>query len=196
MNIFDSVYQSTPPWDIGRPQKEFIELARGGEIVGSVLDIGCGTGEHTLFFAGVGHEALGIDTASLAIRKAREKAAKRGLQAHFLVGNALELSGLNRTFDTVIDSGLFHTLSDEDRPVLAESLAAVLAPGGRYLMLCFSNQNPGEYPLPRRITREEIRDTFRDGWFINYIRPAAFESLLQADGHHAWLASISRTMQD
>lgn len=195
MDIFDSVYRSTPPWDIGRPQKEFVELARAGEITGSVLDIGCGTGDHVLFFAGEGHEVLGIDTASLAIRKAREKAAKRGLQAQFLVGNALELSALNRTFDTVIDSGLFHTLSDEDRPALAQSLAAVLAPGGRYFMLCFNEQNPGEYPLPRRITQDEIRDTFRDGWVINYIMPAVFENSIQADGHHAWLASISRTMQ-
>lgn len=120
---------------------------------------------------------------------------KEDFQAQFFVGNALELSALNRTFDTVIDSGLFHTLSDEDRPALAESLAAVLAPGGRYFMLCFNEQNPGEYPLPRRITQDEIRDAFRDGWVINYIRPAVFENSIQADGHHAWLASISRPMQ-
>ncbi|PKL62203.1 MAG: SAM-dependent methyltransferase [Methanomicrobiales archaeon HGW-Methanomicrobiales-2] len=195
MDIFDSVYRGTPPWDIGRPQKAFIELARAGEITGSVLDVGCGTGDHVLFFAEEGHEAFGIDTASLAIQKAEEKAARRGLQAHFLVWNALDLRGLNRKFDTVIDSGFFHTLSDEDRPVFADNLAAVLAPGGNYFMLCFSDQNPGEYPLPRRIAKSEIRDTFRDGWSVNYIRPAIFENSIQAEGHHAWLTSISRTVQ-
>lgn len=193
MDIFDTVYQGTPPWDIGRPQKVFVDLAAAGEVTGSVLDVGCGTGEHALFFAGEGHGVLGIDTSSLAIRKAKEKAAARGLRAQFLVWNALDLAGLKRTFDTVIDSGFFHVLSDEDRPVFVKSLATVLAPGGNYFMLCFSDQNPGEYPLPRRIAQKEIRETFREGWFINYIRPAAFENAVQPEGHHAWLSSISRT---
>jgi hypothetical protein len=45
MDFFDSAYRGTPPWDIGRPQKEFVELVRRGEITGSVLDIGCGRGD-------------------------------------------------------------------------------------------------------------------------------------------------------
>jgi SAM-dependent methyltransferase len=195
MGIFDTVYQGTPPWDIGRPQKAFVDLAAAGEVTGSVLDVGCGTGEHALFFAERGHGVLGIDTSSLAIRKAKEKAAARGLRAQFLVWNALDLAGLKRTFDTVIDSGFFHVLSDEDRPVFAKSLATVLAPGGNYFMLCFNDQNPGEYPLPRRIAKREIRETFREGWIINYIRPAVFENVVQPEGHHAWLLSMSRIGQ-
>ncbi|NMA09516.1 MAG: class I SAM-dependent methyltransferase [Methanomicrobiales archaeon] len=193
MDIFDSAYLGTPPWEIGRPQKAFVELARAGEVVGSVLDVGCGTGDHVLFFAEEGHEVLGIDTAALAIGKAEEKAAARGLAARFLVRDALDLVGLNRKFDTVIDSGFFHVLSDEDRPFFAMSLVTVLAPGGRYFTLCFGDQNPGDYPLPRRIREREIRETFRDGWHINYIRPAIFENSIQPEGHHAWLASITRS---
>jgi hypothetical protein len=51
MDFFNTSYKGTPPWDIGRPQKEFVDLVSRGEIHGSVLDIGCGTGEHALFFA-------------------------------------------------------------------------------------------------------------------------------------------------
>ncbi|MGA2933791.1 MAG: class I SAM-dependent methyltransferase [Methanomicrobiales archaeon] len=192
MDFFDSAYKGTPPWDIGRPQKVFVELMRDGEISGSVLDIGCGTGEHALFFAGEGYEVWGIDSAPLAIQKAREKAAGRGLSVHFLVMNALELTRLNRKFDTATDSGLFHTLSDEDRPVFVDALAAVLSPGGRYFMLCFSDLEPAGYG-PRRITEREIRESFRDGWTINYIRPATFESRTRAEGPRAWLSSISRS---
>ncbi|MGA2121333.1 MAG: class I SAM-dependent methyltransferase [Methanoregula sp.] len=191
MDFFDSAYKGTPPWDIGRPQKEFVGLVRRGEITGSVLDIGCGTGEHALFFASEGFEVWGIDSAPLAIRKAQEKAAGRGLQVHFLVLDALDLARLNRKFDTVTDSGLFHTLSDEDRPVFVENLAAVLSPGGRYFMLCFSELEPGGYG-PRRVTQEEIRESFRDGWTINYIRPSVFESRTRAEGPRAWLSSISK----
>ena len=67
MSFFESAYRGgPPPWDIGRPQKEFVELVRRGEITGSVLDIGCGTGEHALFFAAEGHEVWGIDSTPLA----------------------------------------------------------------------------------------------------------------------------------
>jgi cyclopropane fatty-acyl-phospholipid synthase-like methyltransferase len=191
MDFFDAAYKGRPPWDIGRPQKEFVELVRRGEITGSVLDIGCGTGEHALYFAREGYEVWGIDSAPLAIQKAQEKAAARGLQASFLVLNALELFRLNRKFDTATDSGLFHTLSDEDRPVFVDNLAAVLPQGGRYFMLCFSDREPGGYG-PRRVTKEEIQDSFRDGWAINYIRPAVFESRTRAGGPHAWLSSISK----
>jgi cyclopropane fatty-acyl-phospholipid synthase-like methyltransferase len=180
-----------PPWDIGRPQKEFVELDRRGEITGSVLDIGCGTGEHALFFAEKGYEVWGIDSAPLAIRKAQEKAAARGLEVHFLVLSALDLSRLSRKFDTATDSGLFHTLSDEDRPVFVDNLAAVLTHDSRYFMLCFSDLEPGGYG-PRRITRKEIQDCFRYGWSVNYIRPAVFESRTRAEGPRAWLSSITK----
>ena len=191
MDFFDSAYRGTPPWDIGRPQKVFVELVRRGEITGSVLDIGCGTGEHALYFAGEGYEVWGIDSAPLSIQKASEKAARRGLQVHFLVLNALDLSRLNRKFDTATDSGLFHTLSDEDRPVFLDNLAAILSPAGKYFMLCFSELEPAGYG-PRRITKREIQDSFRDGWSINYIRPAIFESRTRTEGPRAWLSSISK----
>ena len=191
MDFFDSAYKGTPPWDIGRPQKEFVELVRRGELTGSVLDIGCGTGEHALFFADEGYEVWGIDSAPLAIQKAREKAEGRGLQVHFLVLDALDLSRLNRTFDTATDSGLFHTLSDEDRPVFVDNLAAVLSPGGKYFMLCFSELEPGGYG-PRRIAQQEIRESFQNGWVVNYIRPAVFESRTRFQGPRAWLSSISK----
>jgi cyclopropane fatty-acyl-phospholipid synthase-like methyltransferase len=212
MSFFDSMYRGgRPPWDIGRPQKEFVELARRGEITGSVLDIGCGTGENALFFAQQGHEVWGIDSTPLPIEKAKEKAAQRGLKVHFLVLDALHMAELIRKsetgretaeqvpdqektakqFSTVTDSGFFHTLSDEERPVFVENLAAVLSPAGKYLMLCFSELEPGGYG-PRRVTQQEIRDCFHDGWTINYIRPATFEAWTRKEGSRAWLASITR----
>jgi cyclopropane fatty-acyl-phospholipid synthase-like methyltransferase len=191
MDFFDAAYKGRPPWDIGRPQKEFVGLQQRGEVTGSVLDIGCGTGEQALFFAQEGYEVVGIDATPLAIRKAQEKAAERGLTVDFRVLNARDVLTLNRKFGTVIDSGFFHTLSNEDRPVYVKNLAAVLSPAGNYFMLCFSEREPGGYG-PRRITEQEIRDSFRDGWAIRYIMPATFESHTRAEGSRAWLAAISK----
>ena len=105
--------------------------------------------------------------------------------------DARDLSRLTRRFDTATDSGLFHTLSDDDRPVFVENLAAILAPGGNYFMLCFSDLEPAGYG-PRRVTTREIQDSFSDGWSITYIRPAVFESRTRAEGPRAWLSSIAK----
>jgi len=191
MGFFDAMYEGTPPWDIGRPQREFVRLEAAGEIKGSVLDIGCGTGENALFLAGRGHEVWGIDFAPTAIEKAKAKAKQRGLKATFRVADALQLQKLGRTFDAVIDSGLFHTFDDGDRSRFPRSLASVLPPGGRYLMMCFSEREPGDLG-PRRVTQAEIRETFTKGWEIESIRPSKFEAIVEGGGAEAWLARIAR----
>lgn len=192
MGFFDDVYRGTPPWDIGRPQREFVALEESGEIAGDVLDVGCGTGENALYLAGRGHVVWGVDSAPGAIETARRRAQGRGVRVTFLVQDALHLQAIGRTFDTVLDSGLFHTLSDDERPRFARSLSAALRPGGSYLMLAFSEREPGEYSLPRRVSQPEIRTTFSDGWRIAWIRPAVFESSIRPDGSRAWLSSITR----
>jgi cyclopropane fatty-acyl-phospholipid synthase-like methyltransferase len=133
---------------------------------------------------------LGVDSAPRAIEIAQEKARERGVPAEFRVHDVLDLPSLGRGFDTVIDAGLFHTLSDEDRPRHVRSLAAVLRPGGRCFMIGFSELEPPGYG-PRRVTQADIRDAFAGGGGIDRIRPAAFESRIR-EGARAWLSSIVR----
>src|SRR5215831_5804462 len=143
MDSFNERYRSAngaPPWDIGRPQSAFVALAEEGAVKGSVLDAGCGTGEHTLYFASLGHKSWGIDGSPLAIERALQKAHERSIAAEFRVHDALALEGLGRTFDNVTDCGLFHIFRDEDRVRYVESLTHVLGSGGRYFMLCFSGR--------------------------------------------------------
>ena len=131
---FNPAYRGTPPWDIGRPQPDFVRLEEAGEIQGSVLDVGCGTGEHVLYLASRGHDAWGVDLAPLAIDIARRKSAERNIQATFIVADVFDLGTLGRTFDTVVDSGLLHIFSPEQRPGFLASLAEVLdgeGPHGR-----------------------------------------------------------------
>jgi cyclopropane fatty-acyl-phospholipid synthase-like methyltransferase len=189
---FETMYASTPPWDIGRPQPAFQALAKAGELSGRVLDIGCGTGEHALMAAALGLDATGIDAAPTAIEIARRKARDRGLTVRFLVHNALDLASLGEQFDTVLDMGLFHVFDDADRAAYVESLKAVTRPGARYFMACFSDRQPGD-DGPRRITQQEIRDSFGRGWRVDSIEPMKLETNIHPDGILAWLARITRT---
>ena len=188
---FDAMYAGAPPWDIGRPQPVFLELAEAGALKGRVLDVGCGTGEHVLMAAAHGHDATGIDAAPSAIAIAQAKARERGLPARFLVWDALELGSLDERFDSVLDSGLFHVFGDGDRARLVESLAAVTAPGARYHMMCFSDSQPGDWG-PRRVSQEEIRSSFARGWRVDEIAAATFDVTLDPAGVQAWRVTITR----
>ena len=192
MSFFNEAYRGVPPWDIGRPQGEFVRLAEEGKVTGDLIDVGCGTGENAMMFASKGHRVLGVDSAPLAIRKAKAKAKERKSRAEFMLANALDLPSIGRRFDAAIDCGLFHVFSDGERVSFAKSLRVVLNPEGVYFMLCFSDSEPSDWGGPRRVTREEIRETFSSGWRVNWINAGRFESKYHDEGGHAWLSSITR----
>src|SRR5699024_3077584 len=98
------------PWDIGEPQPALAELVSRGWCSGTVLDIGCGTGELGMALAARGHPVTGVDLAPSAIERARQKAAERGLEVDFRTADATALDGYDDYFDTVLDSGLLHCL--------------------------------------------------------------------------------------
>jgi SAM-dependent methyltransferase len=189
---FEEAYRGTPPWDIGRPQPVFEVLADAGEIAGPVLDVGCGTGENALLFAARGFEVVGVDAVAAAIEAARRKAVARGLEAEFLVHDALALEGLGRRFATVVDSGLFHTFDDAERGRFVTSLAAALTLGGHYYVLCFSERELRDGG-PRRVTQAELRAAFDHPPFrVLSIDAAQMAANLDGGGRQAWLAHIER----
>jgi SAM-dependent methyltransferase len=188
---WNAPYDGTPPWDIGRPQRPFAELAETGDLAGSFLDIGCGTGDLVLLMADLGLQATGVDVAPVAIAKAKAKSRQRGLQARFLTLDALAVDSLGETFDIVADCGFFHVLSDADRERFASVLRRVTRPGSRYFMLCFSEQVPGDAG-PRRVSQGEIRATFADGFVVEEIRQAYFEATSLDQPIPAWFARIVR----
>src|SRR5712692_8212757 len=152
LSSWEDAYKTVPPWDVGRPQPAFVELVRAGELNrGRVLDVGCGTGENALYLAENGFSVIGVDLTSSAITAARAKAVERKMKVDFREGNVLSLDFKDGVFDNVIDSGLFHTFPDDDRPVFAREVARVLARRGRYFVLCFSEKEPN-WGGPRRIT--------------------------------------------
>ncbi|MBN1109211.1 MAG: class I SAM-dependent methyltransferase, partial [Methanomassiliicoccales archaeon] len=113
--FFDSSYRRAPAWEIGHPQPEIVELERRNEIQGSILDLGCGTGENALFLAEGHQDVLGIDYSPRAIEQAISKGKARESKARFEVMDALEVGSLGRRFDTIIDSTLLPNIAKRDR---------------------------------------------------------------------------------
>lgn len=189
---FARSYDSRPPWDIGRPQRAISDLGESGLIRGHVLDAGCGTGEHALLAASLGLAATGVDIVPAAIELARSKAAQRHLDVRFEIGDVLDLTRLSESYETVIDSGMFHTLPAADVDRYVSELAEVTAPGGHVIVLSFSDLVPGTAG-PRRVTRRELADAFSTGWEVEDIVDSNIEVAFgPVDAVHAWLATIRR----
>ncbi len=191
---FENLYAGQPPWDIGKPQKPFGDAA--GQVTGSILDAGCGTGDTALFFASRGHKVTGIDYLVEPIKRAKGKNEERKLSAIFLVKDATTLKDWSERFDNVIDSGLFHVFSYEDRKKYVDGLTTVLKQGGRLFLLCFSDQEPGDEG-PRRISKKELHEAFAKGWTVESIKPVQVEVRPDLKDFHfspggpkAWFAVI------
>jgi SAM-dependent methyltransferase len=187
----------SPPWDIGRPQPAFVRLADAGGLTGALLDAGCGTGEHTILAARYHARALGIDVSRRAIEIARRKAAERGVPTSFQVLDALHLLTLGETFDTTVDSGLFHVFDDAARARYVTALHAVLRPGGHLHLMCFNDRQPGDWG-PRRVTEGELRAAFASGWRIDSLAADRFEINpgLGSTTAESWLVDAVRLAPD
>lgn len=189
---WDASYTDGPaPWDIDGPQPAVMRLASRGVFTGTVLDAGCGTGENTLHIAALGLPVLGFDIAETALAAAREKARRTGIGAEFVTADALDLGGLGRRFDTVLDCGLFHTFDPGERPAYLAGLAGVTEPGATLYLLCFSDR--GADPGPHPVSREELDTAFeRPGWRLVAVDTERLETRFHPDGAPAWSARIAR----
>ena len=172
---FDEFYKTTtPPWVIGEPQPAVVELESAGRIRGRVLDVRCGTGEHTILLTGLGYDVLGIDFAPEAVEQARRNADAKDVGARFEVADAMNLPAEPR-YDTILDSALFHIFDDTDRPKYVASLHGACLPGGVVHVLALSDQGRGFGP---EVSGETIRDAFGDGWELEALEPATYRGVV------------------
>ncbi len=180
-----------PPWDIDGPQRAFVDLERVGAIRGRVLDVGCGTGENALFLADRGHEVWGVDTVTGAIGQAREKARERALDATFRVWNVFDVKRMGMTFDSAIDSGLFHIFGKEDRARYADVLAHVVHPGGALHVLAMQKGRPPGLG-PEGVSRVDIDAAFDADWTVSRVAESIYETRAPGPGEAAWIVTLIR----
>lgn len=172
---FEEFYRSTtPPWVIGEPQPAIVELERSGLIRGKVLDVGCGTGEHTILLTRLGYDVLGIDFAPQAVEQARRNAEAKNVDARFEVADAMNL-GDEPGYDTIVDSALFHIFDDTDRPEYVASLHNACRPGAVVHVLALSDAGRGFGP---QVSDEVIRQAFADGWVLESLDPTTYRGVV------------------
>ncbi|WP_214370192.1 class I SAM-dependent methyltransferase [Pseudonocardia sp. H11422] len=177
---------------IGEPQPAIVALERSGWIRGRVLDPGCGIGEHTIHLTRLGYDVCGIDSSEHAIGQARANAAERNVAARFEVADALQL-GNDPTYDTVVDSALFHIFDPADRGRYVRSLHRACHPDALVHVLALSDTGPEFRP---QVSNTVIREAFGDGWALEDLRPSRYRGVIVGGTHAAALGRPAGALVD
>jgi ubiquinone/menaquinone biosynthesis C-methylase UbiE len=144
---FNLLYLFTePPWDTGISPPELLDSIEKHPSTSSgrarrAIDIGCGTATNVITLAKAGWQVTGVDFAPRAIKLAKRKIKKAGIQAEILERSATNLHEISGPFDLALDIGCFHSVQDKKGGYLAE-LNRILAPGGYWLMYGVFNPDP------------------------------------------------------
>jgi SAM-dependent methyltransferase len=184
------------PWEDAASDPPFLEKAsqlfareeRGREPpYGSALDLGTGSGIWGIQLAKRGWQVTGIDLIEKALRRARDRVRKAGVDMRLVHGDvtALRAAGIGSGFRLVLDTGTFHGLNDAQREAMGREVDAIAAPDATVLLLVWPKRRR---PLIRGANRSEIEAAFR-GWSVAGIEPSHFRLpkalalLLRPDEH-------------
>lgn len=148
---------------------DFIEKELGYNKSMKILDIGCGTGRHSIELTKRGYNVTGIDLSESQLQRAREKAAAEGVDIQFLRHDARHLP-FDREFDAAImlcEGGFPLMETDEMNFKILRSAAKSLKKSGKFM---FTTLN-GLFPLYHSVeqfcddTSGEGNATYRSNTF-------------------------------
>jgi SAM-dependent methyltransferase len=169
--LFKTLYRfGFVPWD-GHPlPKSLTDLIEGSDQnaplpASTALDLGCGTGDNSIYLAKHGWRVTGIDFIAKAVDRARAKAAAAGVDVRIEQADVTQLcqEGVGSNFALIVDNACLHGMSDEDRYDYVREVTATAAPEARLLLVEFIRGGSRGVP---GIDPDEVRERFASGWTL------------------------------
>ena len=132
---------------------------------GSALELGCGTGDTSIYLAQHGWRVTAVDFVVKALDRARAKAAAADASVDFVRADVTHLTqaAIGTGFELIVDNGCLHNMSDTDRDAYVREVSAVAAPDARLLIVAF---RPGGRFGVRGIEPAEMERRFSPGWTL------------------------------
>lgn len=153
------------PWDTQVTPPEVVELIEGEDIpAGRGLDLGCGTGTNCIYLARRGWQMVGVDFSAVAIRQARRKARRAGVDCTFYRAGVTDLPFLEEAFDFVLDIGCLHSIPMEGWERYAAEVTRLTRPLGLYMLYAFVPRP--DRRGPRGVSPAELRDLFESAFAV------------------------------
>ena len=141
--LFNVWYYFRPPWDTGVSPPELMDFINSHP-PGRALDMGCGTGTNAITLAQHGWQVNGVDFAWRAVRIARRKAQRAGVDVDLRVGDVTGEVGQLGTYDLVLDLGCFHSLTQDGRRAYLRNLERLMASEATYMLYLFLKEARGK----------------------------------------------------
>src|ERR1700733_2820179 len=150
------------PWD-GHPIAKNLQDLVEELPAGKALDLGCGTGDSSIYLAEHGWKVTGVDFVPKALEKARAKVGAADASVNFVQADVTHLSqaGIGADFQLIVDNGCLHNMSGDDRDAYVREVSAVAAPDARLLIVTFVPG--GRFGVPV-IDPAEMERRFAPGW--------------------------------
>ncbi len=162
------------PWFYPELDEDIADAIKELNVIGGkVLDLGAGPGTQSIELARRGFDVTGIDIAEAAVREARIRAEREGVNVTFKRDDILN-TRLNGRFDLIIDRGCFHALSNNRFKDYADTINSLLKEEGWLFLKCFSHKERREEGPPNRLSEDDIQKVFNATFFIRTIRESHF----------------------
>lgn len=154
---------------------------------GPALDLGCGGGLWSIELARRGWQVTGVDIVPKALRIARERAQRAGVNVRFVQGDlaALRAAEVGSGYRLLLDFGAVHGLKEAQRRAAGREVTAVAASDATLLMLAFPPGRRG--PLPRGMSHAEIGAAYPE-WEVveGEVLDAELPKIATKDGQPHW----------
>ncbi|MFO7929669.1 MAG: class I SAM-dependent methyltransferase [Candidatus Humimicrobiaceae bacterium] len=161
------------PWNRSDPPAALLELINSGKVSPcKAIDLGCGTGNYTIYLSEQGFDMTGVDISSKAIEIAKKNSRKKKVLCNFIATDLLgDLGRIGKTFNFAYEWELLHHIFPRQRKRYVENVSRLLNIKAKYLSVCFSEKDnqfggKGKYRKTRLGTylyfssENEIRELF------------------------------------